>query len=368
MPLRPSGYMPQLNSLRTFAVLLVIVFHWFPTGVGINSLPNGTIGVLIFFVLSGFLITQILLNNRDAVSIGHHSLGHVYRNFLARRILRIFPLYFLVITFVFLKLPQESDIEEHPLYYYLYSSNILLHKTGNWADVLSPFWTLAVEEQLYLVWPWIVLLTPKNSFLWVISFMIACGIVFRGYAYTQGDLDGVLTPACLDTFGIGALWAYVSIDWPSAIPIFLKRLSVSAILALGGFLALLLLPSDHIVVVLFQRFLISVLALFIVARASMGIHGWAGRLLNNKILQYIGRISYGIYVFHMLIPSYGIQFFVKIVHHFGLIITFDYWSHRLFSLVMLITVASVSWYAFEKPINELKRYFPYKRVGQALSQ
>ena len=162
----PTGHMPQLDSLRTFAVLLVIIYHWFPTGEGINRLPNGTIGVMVFFVISGFLITRILIENRNRIETGQTRLVDTYRNFFIRRALRIFPLYYLAITVVLLAFPNTSDIDDHPLYYYFYGYNILLHKTGNWADILSPFWTLGVEEQLYFVWPWIVLLTPKASFRW----------------------------------------------------------------------------------------------------------------------------------------------------------------------------------------------------------
>ena len=122
--------MPQLDALRTFAVGLVVVYHWFPTGTGVNWLPNGTIGVMIFFVISGFLITRILVENRNAIHqsagrAGQSTRGHTYRNFFIRRALRIFPLYYLTITFVLLVLPQVSDIDEYPLYYYAYGYNIL---------------------------------------------------------------------------------------------------------------------------------------------------------------------------------------------------------------------------------------------------
>jgi peptidoglycan/LPS O-acetylase OafA/YrhL len=355
----PRGHMPQLDALRTFAVLLVIVYHWFPTGVGINRLPNGTIGVMIFFVLSGFLITRILLTNRNQLDAGKGSLGVTYRNFFVRRALRIFPLYYLVITAVLVLIPQASDIDEHPLYYYLYGYNILLNQTGNWSDVLSPFWTLGVEEQLYLVWPWIVLLTPRAYFRWIIVAMIATGVLFRGYGYTHGQLDGVLAPASFDAFGLGALWAYILTERPNTLPTFNKLLSAAAALALIGFVGLSLLPGDHVLVVLFQRLMISALSLFLVASASMGVQGLGGKILNNSALQYIGRISYGIYVFHMLVPGYIVPLLFRLTNRLGLSVTLGYWSHRLFSLAVLLVLASISWYAFEKPINQLKRYFSY---------
>lgn len=368
----PSGHMPQLDSLRTFAVLLVILYHWFPAGEGINRLPNGTIGVMVFFVISGFLITRILIDNRTRIKAGQSKLGETYRNFFVRRALRIFPLYYLAITFVWVAFPETSDIDQHPLYYYFYGYNILLNKTGNWADILSPFWTLGVEEQLYFVWPWLVLLTPKPVLKWVIVAMIATGIIFRGYGYWQGNLDGVLTPASFDAFGLGALWAWIITDQPDLIPGFWKKLSQVSVLALIGFIGLLMLPGDHIAVVLFQRFFIAILSLFIIVRASIGIGGVAGSILDNRGLQYVGRISYGIYVFHMMVPGFVVPFVMKVMNRLGLHLTLGYWSHRIVSLVLLLIVASISWYLFEKPINELKRYFAYtkpvsKSVGQSIS-
>ncbi|MFD2569059.1 acyltransferase family protein [Spirosoma soli] len=361
----PGGYMPQLDALRTFAVLLVIVYHWFPIGEGINRLPNGTIGVMIFFVISGFLISRILLNSRNQVNAHQSTLIDTYGNFFVRRALRIFPLYYLVITFTLLVFPQVSDIDQYPLYYYFYGYNILLQQTGNWSDLLSPFWTLAVEEQLYLVWPWLVLLTPRKAFRWLVLAMICLGVAFRGYCYAHDDLDGVLTPASLDAFGLGALWAYVVTERPEAISRFVRQLTIAAGLALLGFIGLLLLPSDHLFVVLCQRLFISVLSLYIIAWASIGVKGAGGQLLNNRALQYVGRISYGIYVFHMIVPGYLVPFLLRIVNYVGIPLTLDYWSHRLLSLLVLLGLASLSWYAFEKPINELKRYFSYKRVAMS---
>ncbi|WP_019986429.1 acyltransferase family protein [Rudanella lutea] len=356
--------MPQLDALRTFAVALVIIYHWFPTGVGINWLPNGTIGVMVFFVISGFLITRILLANRASIQAGASTLGNTYRNFFIRRALRIFPLYYLVITAVWLLIPEASDINERPLYFYLYGYNILLHQTGNWADLLSPFWTLGVEEQLYLVWPWVVLLLPSRRLVSVIAGMVLTGILFRAYGYSQGDLDGVLTPANLDSFGLGALWAWVTVQVPDQIPRFRSMLNGAAGIALALMGVLLFLPDDHILVVLFERFVISILALYLVVGASFGFKGGAGRVLDNGALQYIGRISYGLYVFHMIVPGYIVPFVLRVMNRLlrGHVPDLGYWGHRAFSLAVLIAVASVSWYAFEKPINSLKQYFSYKNT------
>ena len=351
--------MPQLDALRTIAVALVVVYHWFPTGTGINWLPNGTIGVMVFFVISGFLITRILITNRNAIEAGKSTLGHAYKNFFVRRALRIFPLYYLTITAVWLLIPESSDIDEYPLYFYLYGYNILLHQTGNWADLLSPFWTLGVEEQLYLVWPWVVMLTPRRYLLWAISGLIAGGILFRAYGYSQGDFDGVLTPASFDAFGLGALWAWLTTDATERVEKFRKILPVATLVAFLFMIGLLFLPGDALPVVLFQRTLIAVIALYFVVGGSFGFTGPLGIVLNNRSLHYIGRISYGIYVFHMIVPGYIVPFILKVMNRLlrGHVPDLGYWGHRLFSLFVLIALASASWYVIEKPINNLKRYY-----------
>ena len=122
---------------------------------------------------------------------------------------------------------------------------------------------------------------------------------------------------------------------------------------------LTLLPGDHVAVVLYQRLLISVIALWFVVGASLGFSGPGGLVLNNGVLQYIGRISYGIYVFHMLVPGYAVPLLLRILNRLGIHLSLGFWAHRLVSLAVLLVLASVSWYLFEKPINGLKRYFSY---------
>lgn len=370
VPAAPVGFMPQLDSLRTVAVLLVVIYHWFPTGEGINWLPNGTIGVMVFFVISGFLISRILLESRNRIENDENennraTIGGTYRNFFVRRALRIFPLYYLVITAVLVFLPQmqsisptlQSDIREFPAYYYLYGYNILLHQTGNWADLLSPFWTLAVEEQLYLIWPWVLFLTPRPFLKWAIAGLIAVAVTARLAGYFSGDLDGVLTPANVDAFGLGALWAYTVTEDPDGIPQFISQLNRRALVCVFLFGFLLLQPGDSLAVVLFQRLIISILALWFVVGASRGFGGLLGMVLNNSALQFAGRISYGIYVFHMLVPGFFMPLLLRIVNRFAHFSEPSYWTYRIISLALLLLLASASWFFFEKPINELKKRF-----------
>jgi peptidoglycan/LPS O-acetylase OafA/YrhL len=234
MEQKQDTYNPQLDGLRTIAVMLVIVFHWFPVDKGLNLISNGPLGVTLFFVLSGFLITRILLQNRQLQAV--YSFSDIYKVFMMRRVLRIFPLYYLVLLFVWLApgmafIPEiQTDFYDHPLHYLLYSSNFLIDKTGNWSNVLSIFWTLAVEEQFYLFWPIVIIKTPTRHLRRVIIATILAGIATRGVLFFVDRNSGVLMPTCLDSFGLGALWAYTLIndDKPGR---FIKIISLAAPIA-----------------------------------------------------------------------------------------------------------------------------------------
>ncbi|RAJ92129.1 peptidoglycan/LPS O-acetylase OafA/YrhL [Larkinella arboricola] len=357
---KPAGYLPQLDALRAFAVTLVLIYHWFPQDALINKTPNGAIGVTLFFVLSGFLITQILIQNRNQMLAGQTTPSAIYRNFIVRRALRIFPVYYLFLTFVYFVLPDKSDISNSPAYYYLYAYNILLHQTDNWADLLSPFWTLSVEEQFYLVWPFVVLLTPRLQLRRVIIFTIFLGLATRIWWGLTSHSQGILTLTCLDSFGIGALWSYILVEQPEKIPTFRRQLRWATLLALVCFLFILTQPHTSSLR-LFQRIILSILSLYLVAQSTIGFGGITGRVLTNPALIYMGKISYGIYVYHMIVSTYLTGLILNKLSRFSPISLHNFWIHLVSSFLLLIILASLSWFLIEKPITNLKRYFTYSK-------
>ncbi|WP_229311385.1 acyltransferase family protein [Larkinella rosea] len=357
---KPAGHLPQLDGLRAFAIVFVLIFHWFPPDALINQLPNGSIGVTLFFVLSGFLITQILIKNRNQILAGKNTQTAVYKNFIIRRALRIFPIYYLFLTFIYFVLPDTSDVSKYPAYYYLYGYNFLLHKTGNWGDLLSPFWTLSVEEQFYLVWPSVILLTPRTKLRGVIIFTILLGIGTRIWWGLMGNREGVLTLTCLDSFGIGALWSYIVVEQPELIPTFRKQLLWATLLALACFIFMLMQPYTSFFR-LYQRTLLSVLALYFVVHATFGFRGLSGQVLENPVLTYLGKISYGMYVYHMVVSGFLTGPVLNVLSRFSPISLHNPWIHRFTSFGLLVIVASLSWFLIEKPANNLKRYFTYSK-------
>src|ERR1700754_2151344 len=151
-------YIKELDSIRAIAVLLVIISHWIPPNIPINILPNGPIGVNIFFVLSGFLITWILLENRKKTEELENTRGTVLKNFYIRRILRIFPIYYLVVFVLYIFSESSgTEIRSALPYYLTYTSNFHFFYIDKWDGILSHLWSLAVEEQFYLLWPSIML-------------------------------------------------------------------------------------------------------------------------------------------------------------------------------------------------------------------
>jgi peptidoglycan/LPS O-acetylase OafA/YrhL len=190
----------ELDSLRAFAVLAVVWSHSSVINIGIT----GFYGVLLFFVISGFLITGILLDARA----NNAPPWAVLRAFYARRFLRIFPIYYAVLFVALMTglLSVGNGIGWHLAYlsnwYYAYKG----------FDQFSALWSLAVEEQFYLVWAWVVILMPSAALPWTMLAMIAAGPIsrFAMSSLTRSDIaPWITTPTVLDALGLGCLLAYL---------------------------------------------------------------------------------------------------------------------------------------------------------------
>jgi peptidoglycan/LPS O-acetylase OafA/YrhL len=167
------NYIKQLDSIRAIAVFFVIIWHWIPRNSLIENLHIGPFGVNIFFVLSGFLITRILLFNRSRAEASATSKTKVLKHFYSRRMLRIFPVYYLTILFaIVLNHWLSLGVTTNEIVSNLtYTSNFFIYGTKAWPLSSLHFWSLAVEEQFYLAWPFIniilsqkILVTCNSSF------------------------------------------------------------------------------------------------------------------------------------------------------------------------------------------------------------
>lgn len=326
--------MPQLNSLRTAAVAMVMWYHWAPPKYYFG-LDWGRMGVTLFFVLSGFLITGILLDGRE----DRIPTKQMLRRFYARRFLRIFPLFYAV-TFL-AALANAPGVRNAFWWHVTYTSNFYFFKLGDWSGPASHFWSLAVEEQFYIVWPLLMLLLPRRFLIPTMLGLIVVSTICR-FLWQNVPLSYYVTPAVLDALALGAMLAYMKRNH--------TRLFNSRWVIFGSLLAGVILVATQIAP-LFQSGCVLVSAGLIVAAAN-GATGLVGAILNFKPFQYLGIISYGLYVFHSFAPF--------VLYHLAgvpkLPLPLKLPAFGLFT----IAVAAVSWHFFEKPLNDLKRYFPYK--------
>ena len=345
--------MPQLDSLRTFAVFFVLIEHWFQMASWSKILPFGMIGVTLFFVLSGFLITQILLNSRiKAEEKGEHKV-HTLKQFYIRRTLRIFPIYYLTIFICYII--NLQDIRDKFLWFLFYASNIYFYKINDWAGSLSHLWTLAVEEQFYIFWPFIILFIPKKHLLKAILGIIILGPVFRTYLFVlNGSSEwvstfvNILTPSCMDCFGLGALLAfYQTIKKEKAI----LKFKTAIIFLIINLAIVFLFSEENMVSVFFFRFNVSVICLYIINGAANGYKGLTGKILGNPVLIFLGKISYGLYLYHNFIPM--------IYKALGLPVVNNIYLNFFVQIILLIFISAISWFMIEKPVNRLKKYFAY---------
>jgi peptidoglycan/LPS O-acetylase OafA/YrhL len=360
--------MPQLDGLRFFAIFGVLVTHeWHADSLPwiFRGLDPGHVGVRLFFVLSGFLITGILLDCRRRAEEEGHRRSVLIRRFYARRFLRIYPLYYAVLAAIIFVGIEPTRL----LWPWLlsYTTNIYISVHHQWIGAPGIFWTLAVEEQFYLLWPLLVLFVPRRWLIPLLVGMISLAPVFRLYAsiHEPGDLvlngytSGTFTLAVLDCLGIGALLAILA-QMESTRERIHRWLSVIALPvgATGSFVLLTIAyyHGEAANFVLGETFLALALA-WVVGNAAQGFTGAAGRLLEWQPVSYLGRISYGIYVFHAFVPI----LMLWIGNRLGLAYT-GYPRLLNFILVSLtsVIIAAISWQLFEGPINGLKRYFPYR--------
>jgi len=364
------AYNRRIDGLRAAAVVLVILHHWLPGTSWINWTPNGQLGVDLFFVLSGYLITGILLRFRTVVESGRKSVGRALGDFYARRALRLFPLYYAVLALAALWPSQVTHVSIRSSWpwYVAFLQNSLLFTARRWDGFLSHFWSLAVEEQYYLVWGLAVLTLSRRTLLWLIGSGVAAAIALRtlGVLTSAGDVDSmsfwnILTPACFDGLGLGSLAAVAVHGDASPLLGKLKRWSWRLGVPCALFIATFRIAPP--VWFAFGRTASSILALSVLFWA-LGDRpaSWIGRFWEWKPVTELGRRSYGLYVFHNLVP-----FIWGTIGSIGSArlpgwptwadIAFSGPRSRLLWPLVLVLLAFGSWRFFEGPINRLKDRF-----------
>jgi peptidoglycan/LPS O-acetylase OafA/YrhL len=349
-----------LDGIRGLAILLVVTFHY-------GYAPFGWIGVQIFFVLSGFLITSILLSTTDMPFSAY------IRRFYWRRSLRIFPLYFAMLfaaTAAYLIWRGPSRFLEDLPYLATYTTNFGRLRQTDIDQSFVHLWSLAVEEQFYLIWPFFIFFTPRVELKKVISAIIVCGPILRfaAYLYFREDPEIVgraiysLPTSQFDAFAFGAALAVFEIHMLKNI----GQLFTFSLLAMGAagastifymhFLAggafkgslgfqMYLMPAYGFV---WGYSLLNLISMFGIAYVLRNMS--LAQLFERTGPVFVGKISYGMYVIHVPVLSIMAAY----SHNQGPLNFIVY----LF-VVLALATASFRW--LETPFLRLKERSVFKR-------
>jgi peptidoglycan/LPS O-acetylase OafA/YrhL len=340
---------PALDGLRGIAILLVFAHHYGSIGINSPHFPAralaalctfGWSGVDLFFVLSGFLITGILYDTRSDPGY--------YKKFYARRALRIFPVYYLFALIMFLANSRWTWAHLTFLFYVGYPAVLISQSLG--ASVLRlhifHLWSLAVEEQFYGIWPWLLakLKNPLNACLSAIVFAFALRCAIQGLR-------------------LSSLWSYTfllcrvdSLAVGSAIALLLRRGAnlmpwAPRVLGMTSAALLAICILQHTANPYYTPMLTAGPSLTAFAYGALLLIALAhGRFFQLSVLRMFGKYSYGIYLFH-----------------FPLIPVFEplkprlQWAYVPFCLLANLAIAATSFHLLEEPILRLKKYFSYAK-------
>jgi peptidoglycan/LPS O-acetylase OafA/YrhL len=360
-------HLKPLDGVRGLAILMVVLSHGFEanvdsSGVLVKAISAlffyGRFGVDLFFVLSGFLITGILVDTRED--------SHYFRRFLGRRALRILPLYYGVLfILILLTLPLHMHWNGMLPLLLTYTQNFRPFAIEKLAPIpsigLFHFWSLAVEEQFYLVWPLVVFFVrSRRALLWVIALGSLSALVLRIGLLRMGVpwlVIHVITPTRADALLIGGALALAlrSPFWPR-----LQRIAPFAFLLL---LPLLFIPDSWLPGPLIGlRETPTALCFAALIAWSLRPASLIRPFMENKALRFLGKYSYGIYVIHAIVLtmfSPPLRAFLRSTTSNKLVAVA---GSGLICLTLSVFLAYLSFNLYEKRFLRLKRHFEYDPV------
>lgn len=346
-------YLPGLNGLRAIAALSVMLSHtlgkleYYKLQNQVFFSSFAKYGVTIFFTLSGFLITYLLikeLNSINSINV---------KKFYLRRILRIWPLYFLGIFLVLLI--ENFKVETSILYYVFILPNIpyaiiFTGGTISYSHLLVHYWSLGVEEQFYAFWPFII----KYSKKLITSLIIFCVLYFvlkialKAFQVSNFWLALIYNTqfSCL---GLGAIGAYLFDKKKEYLVVFNKKI----IEVLAWLLLLLIMLNIFRFFSIIEHEIISVLTVIIIFNQVNNTKPLIS--LENKIFDYLGKISFGLYIYNPLViyllSIVFLQLDIKInyILKMGLIVVLNF--------TIIIFISHISYYFFEKRFLKMKNKY-----------
>ena len=298
----PGTRNTHLDGLRAFAVAGVMWHHWTPAAWR-GPFPF-EIGLFFFLTLTGFLITRILLRERAAGEIcGGPWRVRAYRCFQHRRLARILgPCY---VAMGFALVVGAPDIRAHALAYFGHVSNFHMAWSREWPSGTAPYWTLAIQMQFYFLWPLVVFCAPRRALGWVFGMCVALAPLSRLVIeqwFPGIHHGGAISTSACDYFGAGALLA---LAFERGMMVGNRRLSQVAWLAFAGYAAVYTLGHAGFSaggLGYVQQTLLAVVFAGLISSTLAGFGGVTGRVLDHPVAQHVGRLSFGLYLFHAVVP------------------------------------------------------------------
>ena len=373
-------FFPNLDGLRFFAFFAVFVNHAVvslgfsgnnKTYIYIkeNLLKNGDLGVSFFFVLSGFLITYLLLNEKEAT-------GKInIKNFYIRRVLRIWPVYFLVVAICLLVLPKlqnhipgnfpigVSTSLVNPWLYLGFAGNFDYLINGISNVLIGVLWSVSVEEQFYLFWPLIIAFVPKKYLLSTFIIVICGSIAFR-YFYAKGN--GMIIKfhslSSMSDLAMGAVIAYLSARENSILRIKNIPRAVIILIYIIGFAMLPMrliiwkLGIHYVLAASFMPILLSLFFAFIIMEQNYAEHSFY-KISRWNFISSLGKYTYGMYCYHMIV-FFSVLFLLHLIGApvFGMS-TAAYLCIIVTSLFSTILISVLSYHYFERIFLRFKNRF-----------
>ncbi|MFT3992290.1 MAG: acyltransferase [Luteolibacter sp.] len=344
----------QLDGLRAISMIAICWDHWLPKGW--PRLFPFEVFLFFFLVLTGYLITGGLLRERDRREEHNRPWRkQALKNFHLRRGMRILAPYY--VAFAFALLVQAPDAWHAPFWYLFHLSNIHMATLADWPGGTSHFWSLAMQQQFYLFWPFVIWFLPRKWLAPTILLVATIAPVMRflhpqiAHFFTRPE---ILTWASLDYFALGSLFA-LSVHRGMS----LESPGLRLISWLGFTIYLIIFTASALHLPTFglrplQQTALSIALCGFIAAAIVGFTGPAKRLLESAPLQKIGQLSYGVYLYHNLAPLAS-----------GKILPWIFWNPwfetapgffvrlAVFAgITWLLTLASWRW--IEKPLQEVR--------------
>ncbi|MCO6499218.1 MAG: acyltransferase [Vicingus serpentipes] len=360
-------YLPGLNGIRAIAAVIVLIFHIDifissfhiePLGYGSNGMAG--YGVVLFFVLSGFLITYLMMHEKEKFQKVN------LPKFYIRRILRIWPIYYLVIFSTFLifyinpeiiKFSQNKIIESF-IFYTLLASNIG-YGLGIGSLAIRPLWSVGVEEQFYAFWPFLV--NKSKNILKTLIGVIIIYLIFKiSSKFIHPKIFTIISLSRFDCMALGGIGAYLYFTKSKLLnyvyhPI--TQINSWAVLIVS----IIYKPLELLPII--DKEIHSIFYLMIILNVSTNPKSIIK--LENKVFDFIGKISYGIYVYHMFILVILSYILTEIIHYQPTSSIIDYVLIYVLMITCTFTLATLSFNYFERFF--LKRKKKYMKIASKSS-